>query len=130
MTIPAANESDLGSSFAMLVPLTLPHVTVFRRTIVRGKMAAGYYVRSNLPGQSDYWALVKGGLHVEIETKAWLESGDRKVKAAQESWRLFCAAQEIPYMRPKALLGEDPNETVTRWVGELRTLIESRIHPC
>jgi|HubBroStandDraft_1064217.scaffolds.fasta_scaffold72637_2 hypothetical protein len=126
-SLPHASEGDLGAMFAMAVPLAIPDATAFRRTIIRGKMAAGWYARANLPGQADYWVLVKGGLHVEVETKAAAESGNKAVRKAQEEWRLFCVSQEIPYMRPKALRGEDPNETVRRWVDELRVLIEARL---
>jgi hypothetical protein len=42
---------------------------------------------------------------------------------AQVRWRDFCRAWEIPYVIVRAKAGESAQETVDRWIQELRGVI-------
>lgn len=124
--VPLASEDQLGADFAARVPFVLAHVRVFRRQIVNGKMERGHWATAGIPGQADYYALVRGGMHVEIEIKAAKMSGNKAVIAKQLAWREYCEKELIPYMMPRARKGEEPTATVERWVEELREMLRLR----
>jgi hypothetical protein len=111
-------EQDLGAMFALRVPFVLPHVHVFRRQILNVEAKAGWRAKAGIKGQADYYAIVDGGGHIEIETKA----ARHRFYPEQIRWREFCLQNRIPYMAPTARKGEEPSVTVERWVGELGKL--------
>ena len=119
------NETDLLHAFMAAVPYALPQCRVFRRNIInRVVVVDGRKVpfRSGQPGQGDAYALVQGGRHIEIETKA----SDGRMKAAQVRWRSWCRLWRIPHLVLRAGKAEAPTDTVTRWVDELRTVVEAK----
>lgn len=115
----AYSETDALHAFIEQVPFALPDVRVFRRTIVNVETKDGWRARSGIPGQADAYALVRGGRHVEIETK----SATHKLEPAQIAWRAYCASFAIPYMQPRVAKGETMEETVQRWIDELRSVL-------
>ena len=115
---PLASEYDLSKDFIQAVPFALPHVRVFLRTILSVETKAGWWAKAGVKGQADMYALVRGGRHIEIETKA----ARHKWYAEQLAWRAYCQDAEIPYLMLRANPGEHPSDTVTRWVEALRAV--------
>lgn len=117
------NETDLLHHFILRAPLEIPALwRVERRNIINVATVHGARVRNGIKGQADAFALTRGGLHIELETKA-----ARGVLAeAQERWRDACQAAGIPHLVLRARRGETPGETVTRWIDELRAVVESK----
>lgn len=115
-----ASETDLLWLFIQAVPQHLPHVRVFRRNVIRGAMLPnGGRISNGIPGQADAYAIAKGGKHVEIETKSF-----RGVEAEnQKRWRTWCESFGVPHLQPRPLKNETPEETVDRWILELKTAI-------
>jgi hypothetical protein len=117
---PALSETDLLWRFIAAVPFTLPDVRVFRRNILNVQAALGFRAVNGIKGQGDAEAIVRGGLHIEIETK----SAKGVEREAQERWREYCERFRIPHLRLRAKRGETPDETVARWVAALGHCIE------
>lgn len=120
--MPLLNETDLLHIFIERVPFVLPSTRVFRRNIINRKVTEGertFVIRNGIKGQADAYALVRGGRHVEIETKAAKGSLEKE----QRAWRAFCAAFEIPHLVLRAKTDEAPVVTVERWVNELAKVI-------
>lgn len=121
-TMPLLNETDLLHMLIERVPFALPHVRVFRRNIINRKVTeAGrtFVIRNGIKGQSDAYALIKGGRHVEIETKA----ATGRLEKEQKAWRAYCAAFEIPHLILRARPQEAPVVTIERWVNELAEVV-------
>lgn len=116
-------ESDAKWGFVESVPHVLVGVRVYNRPIFHGAQIKGSRVSAGIAGQADLYAIVPGGLHIEIETK----SATAKVRKRQEAWREHCRLHAIPYMMPRARLGEDVEQVVQRWVRELRQLISDTL---
>ena len=117
------NETDLLHLFIERTPFALPHVRVFRRNIINVETKQGFRVRNGIKGQADAYALVEGGLHIELETKA-----ARGVLAEHQlAWRDHCRSRRIPHLVLRARRGEQPMKTVDRWIGELRAVLESKV---
>jgi hypothetical protein len=108
-------------AFQHAATLALPHVRLFRREILKATIE-GRHVRAGLKGQCDLYGIVRGGLHVEVETKAL---GGR-LRPEQKVWREWCERGEVPYLLLTVPKGEEPDATVTRWVSELRALVDSK----
>ena len=116
------NETDLLHALIESVPFELPHVRVFRRNIINRAVeieGRRVHLRNGISGQGDAYALVQGGRHIEIETKA----ARGAMRAAQVSWSGFCATWGVPHVVLRARRGEPPGETVGRWVEELRDVV-------
>jgi len=116
------SEHDLLALFIRETPKALPDLRVFRRNIIRqtvNRDGRKVHLVNGVPGQGDAYALLRGGRHVEIETK----SVTGRMCAAQERWRAFCAAWGVPHLVLKARVGEEPADTVTRWIEELRGVL-------
>jgi hypothetical protein len=103
--------------------MDLPHVRVFRRNIM-GARIEDRFVKAGIKGQCDTYAYVKGGRAIELETK----SLDGTLSPQQEVWRDWCRAWGVPWLELRPLAGEAPEQTVTRWVIELRGLSEMCPH--
>lgn len=109
------SETDLLHLFIERVPFVLPNLRVFRRNVINVEAKGGYRVRNGIAGQADAYAIRKGGLHVEIETKA----ARGKLRTAQVAWRGWCHAWGVPHLILQARLGETSDATVQRWIAEL-----------
>lgn len=119
------NETDLLHHLIQRAPLAIPGVRVFRRNIINRVVeehGRKFQLRNGIAGQADAYALVRGGTHVEIEAKA----ARGVVREAQERWQAFCLEWGIPHLVIRARRGETPDETVTRWIDELRAVVESK----
>ncbi len=116
------NETDLLHTLILRAPLAIPSLwRVERRNIINVTTDRGARVRNGVKGQADAFALTRGGRHIEIETKA-----ARGVLAeAQERWRDACHAHHVPHLVLRARRNESPDDTVNRWIDELRAVVES-----
>ena len=116
------SEHDLLALFIREAPKALPTVRVFRRNIIRRKVVIEgrpVMLVNGIPGQGDAYALLRGGRHVEIETK----DAKGRMGEAQIRWRAFCASWGVPHLVMKARKDEPSDTTVTRWIEELRGVL-------
>ena len=113
------NETDLLHLFIKRAPFALPYLRVFRRNVLNVETKQGFRARNGIKGQADAYAIVHGGRHVEIETKA-----ARGVMAEQQkAWRAFCQTFDVPHLVLRARPAEPPGETVNRWIEEMRAVV-------
>lgn len=120
---PEMNETDLLHHLILRAPLEIPDLwRIERRNIINVETKHGARVRNGVKGQADAFALTHGGRHIEIETKA-----ARGVLAeAQERWRAACIARGVPHLVLRARRDEAPEDTVSRWIDELRAVVETK----
>jgi hypothetical protein len=72
--------------------------------------------RSGIAGQADIWGVhLPTGKHVEIEVKRYTQ-----LSAAQVQWRYWCCERNVPWTMLKVEQGESVEETVQRWVDQLK----------
>ena len=120
--MPIMNETELLMKFIAEVPEHMPHVRVFRRTIINAEVereGRRFRAVAGIKGQADSYALVTGGGHVEIETKA----ARGVMREAQKAWRAQMLEMRIPHLVLRGKAGEHPAQTVERWIAELRAAI-------
>jgi hypothetical protein len=112
------NEVPLMQSFMYEASRAMPSVRLFRRN-VGVIMIEDRVFKAGIKGQCDIYAYTKGGRVVEIETKA-----KRGVLSEnQKHWRDWCVSWGVPWMQLKPLKSETSEQTVTRWVEELRQCV-------
>lgn len=70
-------------------------------------------------GQADLWGLYRGGLHIELE----LKTAKGTMLKRQLAWEAFCRGWDIPHFKLRARVGESAEETVGRWCGEIRAVV-------
>jgi hypothetical protein len=110
-------ETDLKSALLLAAPRELPNLRLFVRPIMRVRLDDPDRVISvGIKGQADVYGLVRGGGHIELE----LKSHTGTMKKRQLAWRSFCQSFQIPHLVLRARAGESQEETVKRWVGEVR----------
>ena len=80
----------------------------------------GAVVRFAVAGQSDLYALCRGGQHAEIELKA---AGGR-LRPEQRAWAEWCAGWGVPHILLAAEPDESIEQTVSRWCTELRLKLQ------
>lgn len=96
-----------------VLPVRIERRNIINRTVqIQGRRV---HLRNGIVGQCDAFALVRGGGHVELETKA----AKGQMRAAQERWRAWCASWGIPHLVLKARAKESPGDVVNRWIQEL-----------
>ena len=110
-------ESTLQSALLLAAPGELPNVRFFRRNVGVAKMR-GATVSFAVAGQCDLYGLVKGGRALEVERIA-----TGTLKPDQRDWRDWCVAWSVPHIVLKAKKDETVEQTVSRWIVELRALI-------
>ena len=115
------NETELLTLFIAECAGALPHLRVFRRTIVNAAVQRGgrtFQARAGIKGQADAYAIIEGGGHVEIETKA----ARGAMRTEQVAWRDHMLRMRVPHLVLRAHAGEHPASTVERWIAELRAV--------
>lgn len=123
--MPTHSETDLLHLFIERAPRHLPDVRVFRRNIINRVVEENgrkFHLRNGIVGQADAYALVRGGGHIEIETKA----ARGTMQDAQKRWRSFCEEWDVPHLVLRARRHEAFDETVMRWIDELRAVVTRR----
>jgi hypothetical protein len=113
-------ENDLLHWLILRAPQQIaPLWRIERRNIINVETRQGFRVRNGIKGQSDAFALLRGGRHIEIETKA----ARGALREAQERWRAACLAHDVPHLVLKAHSKETPEATVNRWIAELAEVV-------
>lgn len=111
-------ETQLMRLLLERAPAELPDARLFRRNVGRFRSFDGArVVHVGIEGQADLYALLRGGIIVEIETK----SATGSLRVAQERWRSFCAAWGIRHLLLCAPKGATPDDVVTGWIEQLRS---------
>lgn len=111
-------ELKLQAMFFLALPHHLPNLRVFRRNIGAGRTFRGNIIRFGISGQSDTYAIVDGGRHIEIELKALRG----KLSDEQKVWRKWCEDWHVPYLLAVERKCDTHEQTVARWIEELRRL--------
>lgn len=120
------SETDLKYALLLAAPRALPDVRLFVRPILRVNLRdPDRTIAVGIRGQADVYGLVRGGGHIELE----LKSAAGTMKKKQLAWRAFCAEWGIPHLVLKARAGESQEQTVERWVGEIRSRLQSASVP-
>ena len=122
------SEIDLLWLFLQTVPNAIRGAHAERRNIIRGARVGKSEARvsNGIPGQADAFVVLPGARHVECETKAAGAGHDPDLGCkcdtceAQRRWRARCEKLGIPYLKLRALEGENEIVTVTRWIEEVR----------
>lgn len=114
-----SHESTLQAALLLAAPAHLPALRLFRRNViatrVRDREGRERTVRAGIAGQADLYALVRGGVHLEIELKNVGET----LNPNQRIWRDWCVEWGIPHIVLTAKKGETTKETVERWLSEI-----------
>lgn len=108
----------------------IPGLRLFRRNIGFATTASGNAFKAGIKGQADlygYYTPTDGRTTIAIAVPIELElkSASGRQTEPQKLWAAFCVARRIPYLLLRAELRETPEETVTRWLFEIRTLLTS-----
>lgn len=112
------SESDLKSALLLAAPRALPTLRLFVRPVMRVRRDERVY-SVGIRGQSDLYGLVRGGGHIELE----LKDVHTVTSPAQRDWRAFCLAWGVPHLELRARAGESIDQTVARWLDEIRALL-------
>jgi hypothetical protein len=112
-------ELDLQRELLIAAPRELPTLRLFRRNIVNATSAFGVRMRAGIKGQCDLYGVVRGGRHLEIE----LKSATGSLRAEQKAWRAWCVQWGVPYALLEGSKLETTEETVGRWLSELRAFL-------
>lgn len=110
-------ETGLVKLFMHRASREIPHVRIFRRNVLKLRVE-NRVVSAGLPGQCDCYAYVRGGRVIELEAK----SLGGKLEAKQHVWRAWCLAWGVPWHQLIPFPGESQEQTLSRWVQELREL--------
>ena len=114
-------ESTLQAALLLRAPESLPDIRFFRRNIGRARGWSGQVIHFGIKGQCDLYGILKGGQLVEVELKA--DTGH--LKEDQEAWRDWCLSWNVPWILLKAKKNETVEQTVARWLIELRAYIQT-----
>lgn len=117
------SETDLGLLWLARVPYVLPHVLVFRRSIVRGMMAEGWYASSGIAGHGDAFWYASPSVHRHYAGEVEWKARTGRMRESQTRWRARCELLGIPYLLLRAAKNESESDTVERWVDELKTAL-------
>lgn len=101
----------------------LPDVRMFRRNVMRVQTDDGRVVKNGIKGQADIHGYVKRNpLAIPFEVE--LKSAEGSLSPEQKAWAAFCDAWRVPYVVLQQHHQETLDETVNRWLSELRTWID------
>jgi hypothetical protein len=116
------NETDLLHAFCAAAVQRDPSLRLFRRNVMTGKTAGGQYVRAGIKGQADIYGFLRGSPAVPIEIE--LKAATGRTSEEQKRWGAFCNTWGVVYLLLAAERGENPNETIERWIATLSTTLQ------
>lgn len=115
-----APERDLQNHFRIWASERIKDVRVFVRSVGVFELEDGRVFRAGLRGQSDLYAITKGGRHIEIEVK----SKTGKLTPDQERWRDWCQSFGVPWFLLKPEGDETQGQTLERGIQMLRAAMK------
>lgn len=108
-------EATLVSRLLLEQPKRLPDLRLFKRSISVVQIE-DRRIAHGIKGQCDLWGTWRGGRHVELEAKQ--KRG--RLSPEQETWRDWCLAWGVPWLQLKPIKGETEEQTIDRWIIEIR----------
>ena len=121
------SETPLQRRLLLRSPSEFPTLRLFRRNVgvatYHTHDGPDRHVAFGIKGQCDLYAIVDGGLHIELECKA----PDGRLKPAQRDWRDWCLAHRVPWICLTEGKDETEEQTIDRWIAEIRALIDIRV---
>lgn len=115
-------ETDqLQPALLLLIPYRLPTLRLFRRNNATVRIE-GRVVKFGIKGAPDFYGVVDGGLHVEIELKA----ARGQLRPEQREFRAWCIEHRVPYVNPTARADETIKQTTERWCDEIASVVGLR----
>ena len=112
-------ELDLQAALLGEVPKRFETLRLWRRQVGMAEVR-GRVVRFGVPGQADLHGFDDEGRAYEVELKG---VGGR-LSDEQVRWCAFCRGMKVRYALLQARKDETMQQTIDRWVQELRTLVE------
>lgn len=109
-------ETQLLHLLFQRAPAELADARLFRRNVGLYWTKDRRPVRVGVEGQADAYAFLRGGIIVEIETKA----SRGRMSVEQERWQDFCHAWGIAHVVLTAKKNATPDEVVAEWIETLR----------
>lgn len=115
-------ESALKRLFLAELPKMLPELRLINRVVgnfeARGRPGSPIRtVNVGIKGLCDLHGWRRGGQAVEVE----LKSATGRLRPEQLHWRDWCLAWGIQHYVLSARKDETPEQTVARWIEEVRT---------
>lgn len=110
-----ATESELQWALLKAAPAAIPHLRLFRRNVGTVRVQ-NRTMRFGVAGQADLYGVFRGGLHLELELKA---AGGR-LSPEQRAWQAFCLSWKVPHVLLVGGASETTDQTVERWIAEIR----------
>ena len=108
-------ETDqLQPALLLVIPYRLPTLRLFRRNNATVRIE-GRVVKFGIKGSPDFYGVVDGGKHVEVELKA----SRGRLSPEQKVFRSWCVEHRVPYVNPTARADETIEQTVERWCDEI-----------
>jgi hypothetical protein len=122
-------EDVLREAFLVQMPHALPHVRLFYRNIIDRHVIdprthREYQLKSGSPGMADLYGHARASpwpIPIEIELKTW----DGRQSKEQRAWQAFTTMMKIPYLLLRQKKGETTDQTVSRWIQEVKALLTS-----
>jgi hypothetical protein len=111
-------ESDYQRALLERVSLEFRDYRFFRRNTGTIRLEDRVF-RAGIPGQCDLYVLGRGGWHGEVELKRY-----GKLSEKQDQWRKWCDGFGVPWLLLEARKSEQPTETVSRWIVEVRSWLK------
>jgi hypothetical protein len=108
-------EIELQRDFMYEAARALPHVRLFRRQVGLFRTEERT-IKVAQKGMADLYGYVRGGRVVEIE----LKSRRGRLSEEQKNWQRWCKEWAIPHLVLEAWKNETSEQTVSRWIEELR----------
>ena len=94
----AVTETDLGKLWLAAVPYHLPHVLVFRNSIVRGTMQEGWYASAGIEGHGDAWWCASPSMYARYYGQCEWKAKTGRMRESQLRWKARCKTMGIPYL--------------------------------
>jgi hypothetical protein len=114
------SESRCQRLLLLRAPGAIPNLRLFRRNVGMA-IHSGRHVHYGIKGQCDLEGIIDGGRHIELECKA----RNGRLNGEQAAWRDWCRTHKVPWLCLTEGKSETEEETIDRWVSEIRALLHT-----